>query len=465
MRVSEAIRAEAQCESLFKLFDGALGTVELGRLLKGGDAGRLVILRQIPHAPSPDLASATDLARSVAHPRLVKVLGSIAGRGAWYVASEYIAGVTLFELSREAVKQGGLEASVAVRVVLDTLTAAADAQQLLATTANLRDVRCVFPESVWIATYGEVFVSEVLIAPLLADASGASDRALPAALADLRTAGRELSSLLGPAAQLRPALTDILRRLASEGDAYSTLRAAAVALRELGSELIADEEQVSEELQRVLGRVLEHRNQKILLLERGATQATDDEQTRYFRVSSPPERHSTTRPPELGRELASSYSVSADNSKTGPSEAPNASTRSYSGNGDNSRTEPPAGESTVIVSTRAPGLEDDAEPTVTPGGGGTPVRIELEEQSNPISDVWRQARDLMGTSALRAKQRGQLVTRPQRRSPVPQRSTLGDPAPELPRSGTSGTERLVTLKVALTITGVLALATAIRVLW
>ncbi|MET0790870.1 MAG: hypothetical protein ABW061_05065, partial [Polyangiaceae bacterium] len=96
MKVSEAPRADPQCEALFKLFDGAQGTVELGRLLKGNDTGRLVTLRRLSGAPSPDLASATDLARSVAHPRLSKVLGIIAGRGGWYVASEHIPGVTLF---------------------------------------------------------------------------------------------------------------------------------------------------------------------------------------------------------------------------------------------------------------------------------------------------------------------------------------------------------------------------------
>jgi hypothetical protein len=450
LRFSDAPRADPQCEALFKLFDGALGTVELGRLLKGNDTGRLVTLRQLASAPSPDLASATDLGRSVAHPRLAKVLGNFSGRTGWYLASEYIAGVTLFELGEAVVKQNApLPPGVATRIVLDTLTAAAEAQQLLAATANLHDVRCVFSDSVWIAAYGEVFVSEVLIAPFLA-ASLESGAALPSALADVRTAGVELSRLLGLGSlsteearvareHLGPELSEILRRFQGEDGSYQTLTEPIAALKGLGG-LLATEQGVSEALQAVLGLVMERRAQKVTLLERGATQGSDDEQTRYFRVSAPPQRRDTTRPPaaeplEAEQELA--------------------------------RTDP-TGELTAILGSMAP--PDSGEPTAAAPTPAVPPAI--DDSGNPISAVWKQARQLLDSSAQRAKQQGRPLPDPARRR-VPHR-ILSKRAASLIAGGAADTsvandgslpERVISTKIALLIAGVLALALLVRALW
>ncbi len=471
LRLSEAPRAEPQCESLFKLFDGALGPVELGRLLKGSDAGRLVALRRLSGAPSPDLASAVDVARSVAHPRLAKVLGSIVGRGAWYVASEYIAGVTLFELGEAVAKQGrALDSGVAARLVLDTLTAAAEAQRLLATTANLQDVRCIFAESTWIASYGEVFISELLIASLLADgdaiAPGAT--ALPSVLADLCSAGAALEQLLGLNAQpsdaasaLDSKLSEVLGRLQSERDGYRTLHEPIAALSALGVEFLADERRVSEELERVLGVALARRNQKISLLERGATEASDDEQTRYFRVASPPERGNTTRPPEaLERGDTTRPPEALD-----PLESGRKTLTEYSSNSDAARTEPPAAavEITAILGSGDP--RGGAVPALgTPHG--TPTEVDGEELGNPISDVWRLAREMLDSSAQRAKQQGRPAPDPARRGAPTKPRPLSERAARLILGeGADKAERVVTLKVALAIVGVLALALLIRALW
>lgn len=481
LKRSEAPRAEPQCESLFKLFDGALGPVELGRLLKGSDAGRLVALRRLPSAPSPDLASAVDLARSVAHPRLAKVLGSFVGRGAWYVASEYIAGVTLFELGEAVAKQGtALDAGVAARLVLDTLTAAADAQRLLATTANLHDVRCVFAESIWIASYGEVFISELLIASLLAegDADTLVIGSLPAARADLSSAGAALARLLGVGVLTNDAapdpgseLSEVLRRLQSEGDGYRTLQEPIVALSALG--VLADEQRVSEEIERVLGLVLERRNQKISLLERGATEASDDDQTRYFRVASPPERGNTTRPPEAleRRDTTRPPEPLERGDTTRPPEAlseldPGRKTLTeYSANSDGARTEPPAppaptAEITAILGSAA------ALPAALRTPHGTLTQVDADGSENHISDVWRLARERLDSSAQRAKQQGRPPPDPERRRVAAKPRPLSERAARLLLGeGADKAERVVTLKVALAIVLVLALALVIRALW
>src|SRR4051812_45087759 len=93
------VDANAQCEVLFDLSPG-VGSAQLGRLLKGHDAGRLVSLRNIQAALVPELSPRVDLARSIAHPSLVKLLGIVRAGDKFYLASEYIPGVTLAELSR-----------------------------------------------------------------------------------------------------------------------------------------------------------------------------------------------------------------------------------------------------------------------------------------------------------------------------------------------------------------------------
>src|SRR3954468_18845471 len=75
--LARVAQREAQTDVLFEMFNGALGSVHLARLLKGNDAGRLVTLRKLPAACPEELTVAADLARSVAHPKLIKVLGII----------------------------------------------------------------------------------------------------------------------------------------------------------------------------------------------------------------------------------------------------------------------------------------------------------------------------------------------------------------------------------------------------
>jgi len=439
LRLSEASLLDAQCEALFELFTGTLGVLELGRLLKGSDAGRLVLLRKLAAAPSADLASASDLARSLAHPQLAKVLGIVHTQDAWYVASEYISGVSLFELTRTVAERGSpLDTAVAVRIVLDTLKAAKEAQQLLAVTANLHGVRSVHSESVWIARYGEVFISELLIASALAD-----DRATPP-VDDAASALEALARLLGAEASPEPTsafdkatqvpgLSEVLLRLMGESRSEPTLDDAIAALSELAGAPIASEDDVAAELDRVVGLVLERRSQKIAMLERASLNApADDEATRYFRVfPTPTEREKTTRPPP-------------DPNSAPPSGAPpsdvTALVRSVVAHPSDVPTEPPP----TSVETQEQDAEDD--------GSG-----------NAISAVWRQARVLLDTTAQRAKLNGKARSdRAARRShPHPDAA----PVTEAAQAEASSAWRFPIQTLLLAAVAALALGLLIRIIW
>jgi hypothetical protein len=423
---------------LFELFHGPLGVVELGRLLKGNDAGRVVVLRKLPGAPSPDLASATDLARSLAHPRLAKVLGILRGKDdAWYGASEYVAGVSLFELGRAVTARGvSLDPAVAVRIVLDALQAANEAQQLLSVTANVHDVRSIFSESVWIATYGEVFVAELLIAPVLAkelartstetiQGSGPSPDSLGD---DVSSALAELARLVG-AGELGegatvPGLREIFERFRCDRSSRDGVPELISALSELGSAHIADEQQVAAELLRTVGTDLARRAQKIAMLERSSMHAPpDDEATRYFRVAAAPAERDTTRPPPP--------------------------------NPDNA---PQSGDQTALFRSLVPHREDVA--TEPPSPTMVQENESGEVSADPISVVWRQARALLDSTAQRAKVhenlRGIRASWRVRKRPISAAATPLD-------SVTPGLGRLP--KVLAILAAVLALAILIRALW
>ena len=198
--VASAARASAaRCVALFELFRGGSGAVQLGRLHDGQDAPRLVALRRLANIPTRELESATTRAQGVTHPRLARVLGTYQHEDAWYIASEYIPGVTLFELGQTAVRQRTpVAAPVAVRIVLDALQVTGEAEELFAEITG--SPRCLYPESIWIADSGELFLSELLVAPVLArTTTGASYVAVTAGMSapasDVRAAAVELARL------------------------------------------------------------------------------------------------------------------------------------------------------------------------------------------------------------------------------------------------------------------------------
>src|SRR5450432_1313012 len=139
----------APCELLLKLFSGPRGDVHLARFMRGDDAGRFVMLREVAEASAVHLASSVDLARSIAHPKLLKLLGLIRTGGRTYLACEYVPGAALTEL-RLAVRKlrSPVRAAVAARIVRDALDASATARTLLADAAGLEAFSAFHPDSI-----------------------------------------------------------------------------------------------------------------------------------------------------------------------------------------------------------------------------------------------------------------------------------------------------------------------------
>lgn len=238
----------------------------LGRVLDGPDAGRVVVLREVTR-PLADLAASIELARSLAHPRLAKVLGVFYSGACPYLASEYVPGVSLTELNAALRKQRtALEPSTAVRLVRQGLEAAAAAQRLLYAVGGLPYTRCFYPDTIWVAERGQVLISEVNVAPRLNTDYGS--RSEDEALArDVLTAGVELVQLISGKALTRetlPTVRDLLPeplaamivRVFRQPEMVTGPEAWAMMLDSLPSSFIASERQVADELARVLHSIL-----------------------------------------------------------------------------------------------------------------------------------------------------------------------------------------------------------------
>ncbi len=137
-------------------------------MVRGTDLGRLVFLRSVEDSQTTDIRTHIDLARCVAHPSLLKVVGRVETPDRIYVASEYISGVSLMELVDFAMKRGQrIEIAVSVRIVRDALRAASQAKRLLEENTGLVVTRSIFPDTVWIAEFGETMLTEAGVAPTL----------------------------------------------------------------------------------------------------------------------------------------------------------------------------------------------------------------------------------------------------------------------------------------------------------
>jgi serine/threonine protein kinase len=159
----------AKYELLRSLSHGKLGPLALGRVSGESDAGRFVTLRSLPAADFAGLEVAVRRAASIAHPRLVKVLGL-----AWidevpYLASEYVDGLSIGDLTRalRATETSVMQA-VALRIGLDVLLAINDARAELGQRGVSSPPRCLYPDTAWIATFGETLLSDVGVAGELA---------------------------------------------------------------------------------------------------------------------------------------------------------------------------------------------------------------------------------------------------------------------------------------------------------
>ncbi|MEI9951022.1 MAG: hypothetical protein WDO74_19100 [Pseudomonadota bacterium] len=411
--------APSKCEALFELFRGGAGSVHLGRLHDGKNSTQLVAMRRLASLPTRQLEFAMANAQRIAHPRLTKMLGTYQYEDAWYLASEYASGVTLFELGQAAVRQRTpVAAAVAVRIVLDALTVTAEAEQLLG--ENVGSARCLYPESIWISDSGKLFMSEILVAPVLArSTTGASYVALTPGMSvpasDVRAAAVELARLAcarlmngNPASwqtrELPNELSELLARAIIGGQGTETPAAFANALSALPPHLIGSREAVQEELERLMGpERLRRREQLDELSERAA----DSDTTRVFRVAhaaavpSIAKTPSSVRPPDLSAARRARAS-----------------------------TVPPPRPRAAVAQAACP------TPTI-PAPALTPAPP-VSAADSPISGVWREAHERMGPPGRRARRRtnpGEMATM----TPAP---VLAPAVPE-PPSAPAGSRRIV----------------------
>jgi len=292
---SRARQKQAECQVLFELFGSPRGKVSLGRVSTGSEAGRVVMLREIKEGALPQVTPAFELAKSLAHPRLLKLLGVVSDRTHNYVASEYVPGLSLFELvARARARQQGLEVAAAVRIMIDALRAIVSARGLLA-ESGARPIRLLNTDCIWLVDYGETLLSEVGVSAALL--AGAGPRAPEAAsdveARDMMTAavelyqlatGRLMSGDLSRAAKLHlPApLAKVLETFAwMPSTDTGGVAELANALSALPSVLVGSEELVATELQRLGGDLLAERRRKLAAFHSGAGADTEGA-TRVF---------------------------------------------------------------------------------------------------------------------------------------------------------------------------------------
>jgi hypothetical protein len=382
--------APVTCAPLFELFRGGAGPVQLGRLHGGRDAPRLVSLRRLANLPTRELESAANRAQEVSHPRLAKLLGTYQHEDAWYIASEYISGVTLFELGQTAVRQRNPVAPpVAARIVLDALRVTAEAAQLI--EESTVSARCLYPESLWISDLGELFVAELLVAPVLARiTTGASYVAVTAGMsapaADVRAAAVELARLAcgrlmngNPASwqtrELPDELSELLARAVAGSPGVETPAAFAHALSALSPHLIAEREDVRAEVERLMGPERLRRREQLETLQE---QAAAPETTEVFRAARAPavpnfdRAPATKSPPSVPPDLAAARRARA------------------------STLPPPKPAGTGSRPTNPTPTIPAAPPTPAPA---------VDSTDSPISGVWREASAKMGVPGRRIRPR------------------------------------------------------------
>jgi hypothetical protein len=150
-----------------ELVVGSVGTLWLGRLTAGTEAGRIVMLRRIPK----DLLTPKDVGAlvkigeaygKVRHPSLVKLLGVVEQDQDVICVSEHLDGVRLHDLLRNAMdRDAPLPATVAVRIVLDAARATTKAHRLAAEVGLFPSARLFVPDGVFVASFGGTLLTEV----------------------------------------------------------------------------------------------------------------------------------------------------------------------------------------------------------------------------------------------------------------------------------------------------------------
>ena len=292
------------CELLFELHTGATGPVHLGRLLRGKQAGRLVTLR--PVSPEHGLRAKTlvDRVRHISHPKLLKLLGCFRIGSQDYLASEYIAGASFVEFRSKLVLRTPKDVAVLVGIARDVLLAAISGRRLLHGIYGRRVERCIYPDTIWVAEFGEVFITELgVFEALVGDpalsvvrSQSALEAEEPAGRADVLAIGQIMFDALsqregadghGLSPQVSKALSDVVARaLEHDGhQAFPGTTELAHALSNLPSGLHASTDDVRSVLRGALQSTLELRRRKLTLVEQTSAVSGDNEATQFHRAS------------------------------------------------------------------------------------------------------------------------------------------------------------------------------------
>jgi hypothetical protein len=167
----------------------SIGTLWLGRLLRGNDAGRTVLLRQIERSVVTQkefetIRNGSGAYGKVRHPTFVKLLGVIEQDNMLVTVSEHLVGVPLLDLLRQSFDTGSpLPATVSVRIVLEAAKATVKAHRLSAEAGLFPTKRLFLPEGVFIATFGGTLLTEVGTLSTIANATAV--KAIPDVISQL----------------------------------------------------------------------------------------------------------------------------------------------------------------------------------------------------------------------------------------------------------------------------------------
>lgn len=286
-----AAGADGDCELLCPLFTGATGVVQLGKVLTGKDAGRLVMLRPVSARTAASVKVLVDRVRQINHPRLLKVVGCFRSGPQHYVASDYISGVSFVELGPALSPSDPVAVGVAVRVMRDTLVAAHSGRRLLQGIYGYCVERCVYPDTIWIADFGKAFLSELAVfEAVLGDPKhGASGvRGLSYRVSedsgseDVLAAGNLLFEILSrdsgqrgsrfalSSTELKALANVVTTALSKEqGHGYENAGTMAEALAKLPPAFDVSDQTIRLCVSQALGPVLEQRRERLVLVDKG----------------------------------------------------------------------------------------------------------------------------------------------------------------------------------------------------
>lgn len=279
-----------ECEVLFELFSAPRGRVLLGRLNSGRETGRVVRLRAIDAAALPLASEAVAATRDheFSCPELLKLLDVAEDGTQSYVASEYLPGISLFELTARARRQGGMHVGAAVNIALSAMRRLEQAASLLAAAGRPRP-RLFYADCIWIADYGETLLAEPGVSAYLggnttpdsqevgADAELHDARAIAVELYQLVSGKLLFGDLARALADLPAPLARVLTGLLvfDEIEGYDAASAFAEGLAALPPSLRATDPLVAGEIRRLAGDVLDERERKLSEYRTGAGAGTD----------------------------------------------------------------------------------------------------------------------------------------------------------------------------------------------